>query len=330
MVPTIRDVAVRAGVSISTVSRVLNDSAVVADEKRGRVEAAVAALGYRPNPAARTLLGHKTGGIGVVLPYVAGAYFSVFLRGIDRFTSDRGMFLTVASSHRSRPELRAVLEGLVRRVDGLIVMSTEVPAAEIQSWLPPALPTVFVNTDVAGVEATAINFDNREGAELVAEHLVGLGHTVIGFVAGPAGSHDGDERRAGFVGALAAHGLAPAFEHPGDFTVEGGEAAVAELLACTPRPTAVFAANDDSALGVISGLRAAGLRVPEDVAVAGFDDVPLARLLSPALTTVHAPVDEMGRAAIRRLAARIGGAPADPGLTLLPTALVARDSTARA
>ncbi len=330
MVPTIRDVAKRAGVSISTVSRVLNNTASVDGAKRQRVEEAARHLGYRPNPAALSLLGQSTGGIGVLLPYIAGDFFSEFLHGIDRVTSDSGYFLIVSSSHRSVTEFQAVIQGLNRRVDGLIVMSTEVPAATVCEWLPNDLPVMFVNTDVAAPNIEAVNFDNEGGAYRLTEHLIEQGHRRIGFVAGPEGAHDGDARRDGFHAALRAHGIEPdpALEFPGDYTMESGLAVVPAVLATDPRPTALFAANDLSAYGALSGLRDAGLRVPDDIALAGFDDIRLAQFASPALTTVHVPVRELGQRAIERLLARIKGeaGPASSPL-ILPAEVVVREST---
>ena len=329
MVPTIRDVAQRAGVSISTVSRVLNKSASVNEGKRKRVEAAAAALGYSPNPAARSLLGQSTGGIGVLLPYIAGDFFSEFLYGIDRVTSDSGYFLVVSSSHRNVKEFQAVIQGLNRRVDGLIVMSTEVPAPVVRTWLPADLPIVFANTEVEEGALEAVNFDNRGGAYRLTEHLVEAGHRRIAFLRGPESSHDAAERLEGFRSALRAHGLEPALELPGDYTMESGQAAVRALLAADPLPTALFAANDLSAYGALSGLREAGLDVPSDIALAGFDDIRLAQFASPSLTTVRVPAREVGQRAIERLLARIKGANGVPAaLQTLPTEVIVRESTA--
>ena len=330
MVPTIRDVAQRAGVSISTVSRVLNNSAAVDEAKRQRVEEAAEALGYSPNPAALSLLGQSTGGIGVLLPYIAGDFFSEFLHGIDRVTSDSGYFLIVSSSHRNVKEFQAVLQGINRRVDGLIVMSTEVSAQVVCDWLPDGLPIVFVNTEVDREGIEAVNFDNRGGAYSLTEHLIEQGHRRIAFVAGPSASFDANDRLEGYRSALCDHGIEPdeAVEFPGDFTMEAGEAAVPDLLALDPRPTAVFAANDLSAYGVLNGLREAGLDVPGDVIVAGFDDIQLASLSSPTLTTVHAPVREMGLEAIERLLGMIKGADdRDRSSVTLPTRVIVREST---
>ncbi len=333
MVPTIRDVAQRAEVSISTVSRVLNNSASVDEAKRARVEAAALELGYRPNPAALSLLGQSTGGIGVLLPYIAGDFFSEFLQAIDRATSESGHYLMVSSSHRNLKEFRAVIHGMNRRVDGLIVMSTDVPAETVCEWLPADLPVLFVNTEVADGEIEAINFDNRGGAYRLTEHLVAQGHRRIAFLEGPPHSFDGLARLDGFRSALRDHGIEPdpSLELAGDFTMESGLAAVPALLALDPRPTALFAGNDLSAYGVLSGLREAGLDVPADLALAGFDDVPLTRFTSPTLTTVRAPVREMGQQAIERLLAQIRGEDGTHHRPVeLPTEVLIRESTERA
>lgn len=329
-VPTIRTVAQRAGVSISTVSRVLNNSASVDGAKRQRVETAVRELGYIPNPAALSLLGQSKGGIGVLLPYIAGDFFSEFLEGIDRVTSENGYFLIVSSSHRNVKEFRAVIQGLNRRVDGLIIMSTEVPARTVCDWLSADVPLVFVNTDVVDVEAEAVNFDNGGGAYRLTEHLLDQGHRRIACVTGPPGARDGNERLAAFHAALRARGIEPdpALELPGDYTMQSGLDAVPALLALDPRPTAIFAANDLSAYGVLRGLREAGLDVPGDIALAGFDDIQLAQFALPSLTTVRVPVREMGRLAIEKLLARIKEEDGEArAVTVLPTHVVLREST---
>jgi LacI family transcriptional regulator len=330
MIPTIRDVAKRAGVSIATVSRVLNDSASVGEDKRVRVMEAARELGYSPNPVALNLLGQKTGGIGVMLPYIAGEFFSEFLEGIDRVTSENGYFLIVSSSHRDIEAFRAGIQSLNRRVDGLIVMSTEVGAGAVIEWLPVGLPVVFVNTDVESSRVEAVNFDNRRGAYEVTRHLIERGHRRIAMLKGPEGAQDGKARLEGYRDALAEHDLVsdPALEYPGDYTMESGMAAVPKLLQADPRPTALFAANDLSAYGIMRGLSESGLHVPCDLALAGFDDTRLAQFVSPSLTTVRVPIREAGQYAIERVLARINTkAGVSAALTVLPTEVIIREST---
>lgn len=335
MVPTIRDVAHRAGVSISTVSRVLNNSAAVANAKRQRVEEAARVLGYSPNPLALGLHGQSTGGIGVLLPYIGDDFFFAFLRAIDRRTSDSGHYLLVSSSHRSESEFRAALRGMMYRVDGLIIMAPAIAIEDIRPGIQNGVPVVFVNSEGLDTESQSINFDNWGGAYRMTEHLIGQGHRHIGLVKGPAEAKDALARLDGFRSALRDHGIEPdpSLEFEGAYTLESGTAAVPAILASDPRPTAIFASNDLSAFGVLSGLRDAGLQVPHDMSLAGFDDIQLARFSSPTLTTVRAPMHEMGLMAVERLLARIDGHPAGgegapDRVVELATEVIVRESTA--
>ena len=329
MSSTIRDVARRAGVSIATVSRVLNKSASVSDVKRQRVEAAALELGYTPNPAARSLLGQSTGGIGVLLPYVAGDFFSEFLQGIDRATQEHRRFLMISSSHRNPNEFRAALSGLDKRVDGLLVMSTELAYDDLRDELLENVPVVFVNTRVDSPECDVINFDNEAGGRAAATHLIEVGHRRIAVVKGPEEAHDSQARFQGYRSALKAHGIPydEALVFPGDYTHQAGFDAVSRLLALPERPTALFAFNDYSALGALRAANEAGLAVPDDLALVGFDDIPLARFTSPPLTSVRVPLRELGERAIHRLIARINGEDGPPEQVMLPVEVVPRAST---
>lgn len=329
MATTIRDVALQARVSVSTVSRVLNGTAGVAEAKQARVWAAVEALDYVPNPAARSLLGQGTGGLGVLLPFVSGEFFSEFLGGVDLAAREGRYFLTISATHRRPEEFATVLRALDRRVDGVLVMSTEAPAASFAAALPPDVPVTFVNTVVDGTRFDAVNFDNFGGARAVARHLVARGHRRIAHVRGPGRAHDARERLDGYRAALAEADVPfdRALVVGDDFSRESGLAAVAPLLALASPPTAIFAANDEAAIGVLRGLALAGLRVPNDVAVAGFDDAPIAQYTTPPLTTAHVPVRELGERAMRRLIARADGHGGDPEQVVLPVELVVREST---
>ncbi len=330
MANTIRDVARRAGVSIATVSRVLNDTCPVADDKRQRVLEAVQVLGYRPNPAARSLLKQETGGLGVVLPYVWGEFFSEFLVGIDQAAQENGFFLLIAASHRSETDLKAALQSMHKRVDGLLIMATEVTAEAVHALIPDGMPAVFVNTQGPGDAFDMFDFDNFEGMFTMTTHLLKLGHRRIAFVKGPPGAHDGEQRFLGYRAALAAMAVPPvaALEIEADFSPEAGYEAGRDLLAFDPLPTAVVAVNDYCAIGVMSALREAGIRVPEDVSVAGFDGIPSARFTFPPLSTIHVPIREIGVAAIERLVERLGkGATWAPKRRAFPVKLVLRQST---
>ena len=327
---TIREVAHAAGVSVATVSRVVNGTAVVKDETRLRVETEVTRLRYSPNAAARSLITNRTNTIGVVLPDIWGEYFSEVIRGIDLSARQAGYHVLVSSSHSDVAETRDVLGTMHGRVDGVIVMSPHASPRELEGSLPPSLPVVFLNSAPGGPQQAAINVDNRGGARAMVAHLVGLGHRRLAFVTGPASNFDAAERRRGCRDALRAARLAPnaVTEIEGDFGEESGQTAGESIVRLSPRPTAIFAANDSMAIGVLFALRRAGVRVPEEIAVAGFDDIPIARFASPPLSTVRHDIRTLGERALARLLAAISGEGASYAVReVLPIRLVLREST---
>jgi LacI family transcriptional regulator len=329
---TIRDVARRAGVSISTVSRVLNDTCPVGEDKRRSVVEAAQALGYRPNPAARSLLGKKTGGLGVLLPYVSGEFFAELLNGLDEAAQEEGVFLVVSTSHGHVDEFNAAIHAMDRRVDGLIVMAPEMEAPGIESIVASRTPVSFINTHVEGLRADVFNFDNYGGSHALTQHLLGLGHRRIAIVRGPAGAGDAEERVRGYRAAMAEAGLpdTSALEFGGDYTQAAGVEAAKAVLDTNPRPTAIVAANDYCASGVLSALNERGVAIPAEMAVTGFDGVTSSQYTLPPLTTMRAPVREVGYQAFRRLVARLNGTVSGDAFQheVLPVELVVRGSTA--
>ena len=326
---TIRDVAARAGVSIATVSRVLNGSGPVREETRARVEQVAAELNFTPHGAARSLITRRTDTFGVVLPDLFGEFFSEVIRGMDPLARGNGYHLLLSSSHDNRREIEFALQAMRGRVDGLIVMSPNVSARAVESCLPGDVPVVLLNCEAAGGPWPAINVDNFGGARAMVLHLAGLGHRRIAMVGGSAGNFDARERQRGYLAALAEAGLPadPALEVAGDFTERGGYRAAEALARLDPPPTALFCANDSMAVGAMSALRAAGLRVPADVAVAGFDDIPIARYIDPALSSVHVDVHRLGALAVGMLCETLGKeTPHPPVHEMLPTRLVIRRS----
>ena len=332
MKATIRDVAQRAGVSISTVSRVLNATTPVAEDKRRRVEEAAKALGYTPNEVARSLLGKATGGLGVLLPFVSGEFFSEFLNGLDQATQQNGYFLMISASHRDLDEMKVALTSMHQRVDGLILMYPESSEAELEGILPDAAttPCVLVNTEAEGLGCEAFNFDNYRGGYLATEHLLGLGHRRIAMLKGPEHAYDARERLRGYRDALRDAGLTPSpdLEIEGSYTSESGWLAADVFTRLDPRPTAIFAANDRSALSLISALQNQGLAVPEALSVVGFDDIPSARYASPPLTSVHVPIRDVAVQAVERLVALVRDRDTETRQQVLPVELVVRQSTA--
>ena len=305
MSASIKEVALKAGVSIATVSRVLNDKGPVAVETRQRILAAIEQLRYVPHGAARSLITNQTDTIGVLLPDLYGEFFSEVIRGIDLAARRSGFHVLISGFHSDRAEIEAVLRALRGRVDGLIVLSPDVDAQSLRRNLPETLPVVLLNTPVEGDGAAfdAINLDNHGGAFAMVRHLAGLGHRRIAFLRGPEENADARERLRGYRDALLALEIAgeEALELGGDFSEESGYRAGQRLLSLQPRPTAVFAANDSMAIGCLFALREAGARVPGDIALAGFDDIPIARYITPSLSSVHVPIAELGTRAMERL-----------------------------
>lgn len=295
---TIRDVAAAAGVSVATVSRVFNRKGPIREETFRRVMDVAAAMQYVPHAGARSLSTRSTRTIGVVLPDLHGEFFSEVIRGIDLAARERGYHVLLSGSHADREEMHAVVQAVRGLVDGLIVMSPDLDANALIEELPRGLPVVLLN---AKTDARAsITIDNAAGAREVVKHLASLGHRRIAFLSGPAHNADAEQRRRGFRTGARTHGI-EALEVEGNFTEDSGYEAIAKVLAAAERPTAVFAANDSMAIGALSALRDAGVRVPEQMALVGFDDIPIARFLDPPLTTVKVPIAELGRRGLQIL-----------------------------
>jgi LacI family transcriptional regulator len=306
---TIKDVAREARVSTATVSRVVNGHGNVTDATRARILGVAERLRYVPDGAARSLITGLTHTIGVLLPDLHGEYFSELLRGIDRAARLHGLHLLVSSSHGDAGEATLALRSMNGRVDGVLIMSPHVDAQLIDRTLPAALPTVLMNTPDDAGRAAAFLTDNYGGARAMVEHLRSLGYQRIAHIAGPASNYEAGERLRGYRAALDREPAARGLVLAGDFTEESGYLAGRQIAATAPRPDAVFAANDMMAIGCLFALTEAGLHVPQDVAIAGFDDIPIARFVTPPLTTVRVQTTELGRQALEELARAIE----DPG-----------------
>ncbi|HHP7237956.1 LacI family DNA-binding transcriptional regulator [Longibacter sp.] len=309
MAVTIRDVASEANVSATTVSRVFNHTDLVSPETVERVRRIAERMGYEPNATAKSLSHGRTEAIGVVLPAPHGEFFSEIMRGIDDVAQDSEYYLLISSSHYSLEEGEAAIRALRGRVDGLLVMTTHVRAKAMLEKRTPDVPVVFMNSAMAGTEHDAFDFENRKGAYKAVSHLLERGHRCLATITGPPDSYDVRERLSGLRKAVADTGLDPAsVTHiQGDFTQASGYQAGKEILALDTLPDAVFACNDYMAIGAMSALQEAGVRIPDDLAMAGFDDIPSARYASPSLTTISVPVYDLGRAAAKRLIARVRG-----------------------
>ena len=319
-VATIRDVAARAGVSVATVSRVLNGKELVREATSAQVLEAARTLRYVPNVAARSLSIRRSQTIGIVLPEVHGEFFSEVIRGVDVAARRAGYHILVSGSHADAGEMMEVVGAMRGRVDGLVVMAPDVAVDQLREHLP----LVLINS--RDDEHDAITIDNFGGSRTMMRHLTSLGHTRIAFITGPAQNADSRERLRGYRQAMRAIEAAP-IEVRGDFTEASGYAAGREIAAMTARPTAVFAANDSMAIGALGALSEAGVSVPGDVSVAGFDDIPIARYVSPQLTTIAVDIAELGRRAFAVLLDVITHPGArEPRRERIGTTLVVRNS----
>ncbi|HXO19331.1 MAG TPA: LacI family DNA-binding transcriptional regulator [Thermoanaerobaculia bacterium] len=324
---TIHDVAAKAGVSVATVSRVLNGKEVVRQETSRQVQAAAKALRYVPNVAARSLSSRRSQTVGIVLPDVHGEFFSEVIRGVDVAARRLGYHILVSGSHSDVGEMLEVLKTMRGRVDGLVVMAPDVAQAALHRSLPSDLPLVLLNSADEGRDA--ITIDNYGGARAMMRYLADLGHRRIAFVKGPAQNADARERLRGFRHAMRELGVAAPDrqEIGGHFTEESGETAARQALAAAPRPTAIFAANDSMAVGAMAALAEAGVAVPGEMSVAGFDDIPVARYVAPPLTTIRVDIADLGRRAFGLLLGAIERPAAPAGRRdSIATTLVVRQS----
>ena len=324
---TIKDVAKQANVSVATVSRALNGHENVAEAVRQRVLSVANELRYSPHHAARSLSSRRTHTIGVVLPDLYGEFFSELMRGIDHGARERGLHLLVSSYHGNPSEQGAALRAMRGRVDGLLVMSPFVgDTGMVRDNLSPGMPAVLMNSSLAGTDLQAVSVDNYGGAREMVRHLAAAGHRRIAFISGPDNNFDASERLRGYRDELAASlPAAQPWIIEGDFHEASGHRAGCKLLAGSERPDAVFAANDMMALGCLFALNHAGVQALRDIAIAGFDDIPLARYVHPSLTTMRVDIAELGDRALRTLlegmaspgeagTGRVGGQPLVPKL----------------
>ena len=301
MTTTIKDVARKAGVSTATVSRALNNVGPVDEETRQRVRMAARKLNYIPNALGRSLSTKRTNAIGLLLPDLFGEFFSEILRGSDQTAQQSDFHLLVSSSHTNKEELRTALRIMRGRVDGLVIMSPYVDRETLNQNLPQSLPVVLLNCQVDSDGFDTITIDNFEGARNMTEHLLSHGHKRIAIITGTEGNFDASERLRGYRAALHGHGVSfdPTLQVSGEFSEATGYAAVKNLLSLASRPTAIFASNDSMAIGALSALRDEHIQLPEEMALAGFDDVPIASYLTPTLTSVQMGIHDLGVQAIQ-------------------------------
>jgi LacI family transcriptional regulator len=310
---------------VASASRAMNGLDSVAEATREKVLHAARMLRFVPHSGARSLSTQRTDTVGLVLPDLYGEFFSELIRGVDVAARERGLHLLVSNSHGDSAEAVLAMRSMRGRVDGLLVMSPHVDGAALAENIDDGLPIVLVNSDAAGARFPAFRVDNYGGAYAVTRHLQDIGRRRIAHVAGPKSNYEARERRRGYEAALAGGRTPIVIE--GDFTEEAGIRAARELVTGSIVPDAIFAANDMMAVGCLLALREAGLKVPGDMALAGFDDIPLARLIDPPLTTARIRIADLGRRALERLASSIEGESSEAALETALPELIVRGST---
>jgi DNA-binding LacI/PurR family transcriptional regulator len=330
---TIKDVAKRAGVGIATVSRTLHGSSQVSPETAARVLKVVEELGYRPNTTAQSLVSGRSLMLGLVVSDITNPFFPELVKGFEDVALQNGYDVLVASTNYEPARTALCVRRMIeRKIDGVAIMTSEVDPSLTDTLARRKVPLVFLDVGRVGKGVSNVKVDYGEGIAQAVEHLSGLGHNRIAFISGPHLLASARERRDMFIARLQDPSSGPRREvliEEGNHRVDGGLEAMRRLLEREPRPTAVIASNDLTAIGAMRAIRQRGLRVPEDISVVGFDDIQMAEFTEPPLTTVRLLRTEVARLACDALlqSIRTHGA----GVEFhMGTALVVRSSTAKA
>ncbi len=328
---TIVDVAVEAGVSFGTVSRVINNDAHVKKENRARVLSAMQRLGFVANRQARSLAGGKSKCVGMLVPDLGTSYIGEIIRGIDAELSLADLDLILYTTHRTASKEAAYVANLARgMVDGLLLVLPRKPADFIGELSQHKFPFVLIDHQGTGRDCPAVGAMNWQGGYNATEYLVKLGHRRIGFITGSMDLGCSLDRLAGYRSALRTYHIPDAQEliYEGTFFQPDGYSGASALLDLEVPPTAIFASNDVMAMGVMDAVRNRGLRIPDDISVIGFDDIPQAALVRPALTTINQPLEKMGQVATQILLDLLHDPEKKVDRIELPTHLIVRDSCA--
>jgi len=327
--PTMRDVAEKAGVSITTVSHVINETRVVSDDLRAVVMAAIETLGYQPNVLARGLRRGETTTIGMIVPDNANPFFAEVARGVEDTSFENGFNVILCNSdgnlEKEEKYTRLLLE---KRVDGILFVAAGISTEQIQRVQAQEIPLVVVDREIPDVEVDMVQTDHQQGGFLAAQYLLELGHHQIGCIRGPSVLNPSAARVKGYQIALEQAGIPvdESYIERGDFQFESGFNAAMKLLKRPNRPTAIFVCNDLMAVGAISAAVELGLSVPADLSIVGFDNVSLARYSNPPLTTINQPSHEMGIIATKMLLERINNPSHPVQCKMVETRLVKRHS----
>ena len=328
----ISEIARRANVSTATVSRTLNQSGPVKAATARKVWRAVTELNYVPNSHARTLVSGRSRMLGVIVSDISNPFFPELLKSFELRASEKSCDLIVTSTDYETSRMSACLRRMLeRKVDGVAMMTSEMDLGLIKELSSRGVPMVFMDVGQIGPKMSHVAIDYANGVRQAVDHLVELGHRHIAFISGPLDLHSARTRRQAFLDAMRANGLTPDKKliREGMHTAEGGRAAMAALLRVSRKPTAVLCSNDWTAIGALNAVASAGLRVPHDISVAGFDDIPLATYATPPLTTVAMSAADIGTIAFEALFGLIAGERIEGDVYQIPTRLVVRASTAR-
>lgn len=328
----IAEIAKRANVSTATVSRTLNQSGPVKAATARKVWRAVTELNYYPNSHARTLVSGRSRLIGLIVSDITNPFFPELIRTFESLASQKQYDLLLTSTDYDTSRMTACLRRMLeRKVDGVAMMTSEMDLSLIKELSRRSLPIVFMDVGQMGPRMSHVSIDYGNGVRQAVDHVVELGHRQVAFITGPLDLHSARTRRQAFVDGMRHHRLAPERKliREGTHTAEGGQKAMAELLRLAKPPTAVVCSNDWTAIGALHAIHAAGLRVPEDISLVGFDDIPLASYTNPALTTVRMSARDVGATAFQALFALIGQERVEGDVYQVGTQLIVRESTAK-
>ena len=331
---TIKDVAVRAQVSTTTVSHVINNTRKVNDANRARVEDAMRDLDFHPNALARSLRSGSSKTIGLIIPDIANLFFAEAARYIEDYGKNAGYSVILCNADNNPQKEASYVQVLIEKmVDGIIFISSGDSAHNIKKLQSNNIPVVFADRDVQDQPVDTVMVNNQQGGKLATEHLIQLGHRRIACISGPVGIRVSIQRMHAFHNTMKEHGMSVpvAYCTEGDFGFESGERCMRQMLARGARPTAVFVGNDMMAFGAIRAIEDAGMHVPDDISIIGFDDIPLAKTYSPPLTTIAQPIKKLAKSSVDLLVKRINkknvhNMPEDYQRVVLDVKLVERKS----
>jgi LacI family transcriptional regulator len=328
----IAEIARRANVSTATVSRTLNQSGPVKATTARKVWRAVTALNYYPNSHARTLVSGRSRLIGLIVSDITNPFFPELIRVFEDLASQKQYDLLLTSTDYDTSRMTTCLRRMLeRKVDGVAMMTSEMDMSLIKELSKRGVPIVFMDVGQMGPRMSHVSIDYGNGIRQAVEHVVELGHRNIGFITGPLDLHSARTRRQAFVDGLRHHRITldRKLVREGTHTAEGGEKAMKEILKLSRIPTAVVCSNDWTAIGALHAIHASGLRVPEDVSLVGFDDIPLTSYTTPTLTTIRMSAKDVGATAFQALFSLIGEEHLEGDVYQVPTRLVVRESTAK-